>query len=228
MQIYNQERCLACTTWTMWSAQSDIKPKYLGCGKFRPNARAHSWVPSANPCCCCSPYLQAAGVGNALNSSTEWTILAPTNEAFTNRLQEDLGITPQQLLQPANRATLVKVRSAVLQVKCARTLTALGLAYSSRSFSGMCCVCFAPCANSRPVVLRPVRTCCASAAEWRECAPVTSALWPGWDLPVTRAAQLDGHCCCTSTYGHMSKVRAYGNCMPESRRKVGKTCAANC
>jgi uncharacterized surface protein with fasciclin (FAS1) repeats len=54
--------------------------------------------------------LQAAGVGSALQPDTAWTILAPTDEAFTTRLQAALGITPQQLLEQANRETLVKVR----------------------------------------------------------------------------------------------------------------------
>jgi uncharacterized surface protein with fasciclin (FAS1) repeats len=56
------------------------------------------------------PLLQAAGVGSALQPDTAWTILAPTNEAFTARLQAALGITPQQLLEQSNRETLVKVR----------------------------------------------------------------------------------------------------------------------
>jgi hypothetical protein len=49
-------------------------------------------------------------VGSALAPNTTWTILAPDNAAFTSRLNESLGITPQQLLLPENRATLVQVR----------------------------------------------------------------------------------------------------------------------
>eukprot|EP00878_Enallax_costatus_P002903 GHUV01003097.1.p1 GENE.GHUV01003097.1~~GHUV01003097.1.p1 ORF type:complete len:302 (+),score=91.18 GHUV01003097.1:40-945(+) len=55
--------------------------------------------------------VQAANVTSALGPNTTWTILAPTNEAFTTRLNESLGITPQQLLQPANKQTLVDVLS---------------------------------------------------------------------------------------------------------------------
>uniref|UniRef100_A0A383WMA0 FAS1 domain-containing protein n=1 Tax=Tetradesmus obliquus TaxID=3088 RepID=A0A383WMA0_TETOB len=55
--------------------------------------------------------VQAAGVGSALTPNTTWTILAPDNAAFTSRLNESLGITPQQLLLPENRETLVQVLS---------------------------------------------------------------------------------------------------------------------
>jgi uncharacterized surface protein with fasciclin (FAS1) repeats len=55
--------------------------------------------------------VQAANVSGALGPNTNWTILAPTNQAFTTRLNESLGITPQQLLQPANKQTLVEVLS---------------------------------------------------------------------------------------------------------------------
>lgn len=55
--------------------------------------------------------LQAANLTGALTPNTTWTILAPTNQAFTTRLNQSLGITPQQLLQPANRETLVNVSS---------------------------------------------------------------------------------------------------------------------
>jgi hypothetical protein len=48
-------------------------------------------------------------VGSALAPNTTWTILAPDNAAFTSRLNESLGITPQQLLLPENRETLVQV-----------------------------------------------------------------------------------------------------------------------
>jgi uncharacterized surface protein with fasciclin (FAS1) repeats len=36
-------------------------------------------------------------------------VFAPTNAAFARRLQEDLAMTPAQLLAPANRPTLVRV-----------------------------------------------------------------------------------------------------------------------
>nr|QYF06643.1 CvacAstaP1 [Scenedesmus vacuolatus] len=55
--------------------------------------------------------VKAANVSGALGPNTTWTILAPTNQAFTSRLNESLGITPQQLLQPANKKTLVEVLS---------------------------------------------------------------------------------------------------------------------
>lgn len=48
---------------------------------------------------------------NAINDTTAWTILAPTNKAFESRLREDLNITPAALLQPAYNATLLKVLS---------------------------------------------------------------------------------------------------------------------
>jgi uncharacterized surface protein with fasciclin (FAS1) repeats len=55
--------------------------------------------------------VQAANVSGALGPNTNWTILAPTNQAFTTRLNESLGITPQELLQPAYKETLLNVLS---------------------------------------------------------------------------------------------------------------------
>ncbi|WIA36151.1 hypothetical protein OEZ86_007497 [Tetradesmus obliquus] len=55
--------------------------------------------------------VQAAGLADSLKADTAWTIFAPTNEAFATRLQAALGITPQQLLEPSNKDTLVKVLS---------------------------------------------------------------------------------------------------------------------
>lgn len=52
---------------------------------------------------------QAAGVAGSLGPNTTWTILAPTNNAFVSRLNESLGITPQELLLPENRDVLVEV-----------------------------------------------------------------------------------------------------------------------
>lgn len=54
----------------------------------------------------------AAGVDSPLRSTkTAWTILAPTNEAFENLL-EDLKMSAADLL--ADKALLVKVRSLEL------------------------------------------------------------------------------------------------------------------
>lgn len=50
--------------------------------------------------------VQAAGL--PANATENVTILAPTNKAFTQRLQKDLQMTPQQLLQ--NKTLLVEVR----------------------------------------------------------------------------------------------------------------------
>lgn len=58
---------------------------------------------------CLTHQLQAANVTGGLTNNTAWTILAPTNEAFESRLADSLGITPEQLLEPENRATLVDV-----------------------------------------------------------------------------------------------------------------------
>nr|BBN91622.1 astaxanthin-binding orange protein of fasciclin family [Scenedesmus sp. Oki-4N] len=55
--------------------------------------------------------VQAAGVAGSLGPNTTWTILAPTNNAFVSRLNESLGITPQELLLPENRDVLVEVLS---------------------------------------------------------------------------------------------------------------------
>uniref|UniRef100_A0A383VMY1 FAS1 domain-containing protein n=1 Tax=Tetradesmus obliquus TaxID=3088 RepID=A0A383VMY1_TETOB len=51
--------------------------------------------------------VQAAGL--PANATGNVTILAPTNKAFTQRLQKDLQMTPQQLLQ--NKTLLVEVLS---------------------------------------------------------------------------------------------------------------------
>jgi len=65
----------------------------------------------------------AAGVDSPLKSTkTEWTILAPTNAAFENLL-EDLGMSAADLL--ADKALLVKVRlstcsTAAVTVDCLR------------------------------------------------------------------------------------------------------------
>jgi hypothetical protein len=72
-------------------------------------ATCPSCLTNQQPYCCCLTLLQAAGVGSALGPNTTWTILAPDNAAFTSRLNESLGITPQQLLLPENRETLVQV-----------------------------------------------------------------------------------------------------------------------
>eukprot|EP00879_Flechtneria_rotunda_P001860 GHRR01002031.1.p1 GENE.GHRR01002031.1~~GHRR01002031.1.p1 ORF type:complete len:233 (+),score=76.21 GHRR01002031.1:89-787(+) len=53
--------------------------------------------------------IKAADVASAIDDSTAWTILAPTNEAFESRLEEDLGISPNELLQ--NRTLLATVLS---------------------------------------------------------------------------------------------------------------------
>lgn len=56
----------------------------------------------------------AAGVGGPLgDASTRWTILAPTNDAFEDLL-EDLNITAAQLL--ASKALLVQVRRQFMEV----------------------------------------------------------------------------------------------------------------
>jgi hypothetical protein len=70
------------------------------------------------------PAFQAAGVGSALQPGTTWTILAPTNDAFASRLQASLGITPQQLLEPANKDTLVKVGCPLWQLGTVTRLSA--------------------------------------------------------------------------------------------------------
>jgi len=49
-------------------------------------------------------------VANAINDTTAWTILAPTNEAFDTRLAS-LNLTAQQLLDPTNRPLLIQVLS---------------------------------------------------------------------------------------------------------------------
>lgn len=54
---------------------------------------------------------QATDALGSNKADTAWTILAPTNEAFANRLNDDLNMTPGQLLQPENRETLAKVSS---------------------------------------------------------------------------------------------------------------------
>lgn len=56
--------------------------------------------------------LQASGLAANITNDTAWTILAPTNTAFIDRLAT-LGLTPQQLLLPENNATLNEVRKAV-------------------------------------------------------------------------------------------------------------------
>jgi uncharacterized surface protein with fasciclin (FAS1) repeats len=48
-------------------------------------------------------------VVGSLNSSTAWTILAPTDAAFASRLKEDLNKTAAQIL--TDNATLIKVLS---------------------------------------------------------------------------------------------------------------------
>jgi hypothetical protein len=51
---------------------------------------------------------QASGL-DVTKPEVAWTILAPTDYAFTDRLNKTLGITPAQLLTPANRPLLVQV-----------------------------------------------------------------------------------------------------------------------
>lgn len=73
--------------------------------------------------CCASPVvvyllpqclLQASGIASNVTADTAWTILAPSNSAFTDRLAT-LSLTPEQLLLPENRATLVSVSGSALQ-----------------------------------------------------------------------------------------------------------------
>lgn len=55
-------------------------------------------------CCCCCP--QASG----LQPPEGATLFAPTNKALADDdLQDDIGLTITELLQPAHRDTLVKV-----------------------------------------------------------------------------------------------------------------------
>jgi uncharacterized surface protein with fasciclin (FAS1) repeats len=63
-------------------------------------------------------------VASSLQPGTAWTILAPTNDAFATRLQAALGITPQQLLEPSNKDTLVKVRQRLRLINVLRLLHA--------------------------------------------------------------------------------------------------------
>ncbi|KAF8067172.1 hypothetical protein HT031_002219 [Scenedesmus sp. PABB004] len=55
--------------------------------------------------------VSAAGAAGVLTDDATVTILAPTDAAFTSRLKSALGITPAQLLEPANKATLLNVLS---------------------------------------------------------------------------------------------------------------------
>jgi hypothetical protein len=52
-------------------------------------------------------HVQAAGID--VQPSTAWTILAPTNFAFTDRLNKTFGITPADLLLPESVETLTAV-----------------------------------------------------------------------------------------------------------------------
>lgn len=70
----------------------------------------HLLKPSAFYSCVCT-VLSSPGLVSALNSTLAWTILAPTDKAFKDRLSEDLNITVDQLLLPANNQTLLKVLS---------------------------------------------------------------------------------------------------------------------
>jgi hypothetical protein len=77
--------------------------------------------PRRSCCCCCSAVAAAAayfvcdtGVVQAANfqvpADASWTIFAPNNAAFADPgVLEKTGLTAQQLLQPANKATLTKV-----------------------------------------------------------------------------------------------------------------------
>jgi uncharacterized surface protein with fasciclin (FAS1) repeats len=56
--------------------------------------------------------LQASGLAANFTNDTAVTILAPDNAAFISRLNESLGITPSELLLPANRETLIQVSCA--------------------------------------------------------------------------------------------------------------------
>jgi hypothetical protein len=51
---------------------------------------------------------QASGL-DVTKPEIAWTILAPTDYAFTDRLNKSLGITPAELLTPGNRPLLVQV-----------------------------------------------------------------------------------------------------------------------
>jgi uncharacterized surface protein with fasciclin (FAS1) repeats len=55
--------------------------------------------------------LQAAGI--EIPADAAWTIFAPNNEAFSDDdIQEDTGLTAQQLLQPENGQALTQVNAS--------------------------------------------------------------------------------------------------------------------
>lgn len=62
------------------------------------------------------PVLQAAGID--VQPGTAWTILAPTNFAFADRLNKTFGITPADLLLPESRDTLTAVRETPALHSC--------------------------------------------------------------------------------------------------------------
>jgi hypothetical protein len=73
-------------------------------------ATAAAAATPAAPTLSATSTLQAAGID--VQPDTAWTILAPTDFAFTDRLNKTFNITPADLLLPQSRATLNAVRKA--------------------------------------------------------------------------------------------------------------------
>ena len=61
---------------------------------------------------CCHPLLlQAANL--TIPADAAWTVFAPTSSAFSSSaIKDKTGLTAAQLLEPANKGALVKVRSS--------------------------------------------------------------------------------------------------------------------
>jgi hypothetical protein len=133
--------------------------------------------------------LQAAGI--EIPADAAWTIFAPNNEAFSDDdIQEDTGLTAQQLLQPENRQALTQVittSSCKLEVLLVRQV----MQAAASSLHYCCCAWFVHGLLTQKLVsatLQPENKQAGQAARQTLAVALQHAV-PGWQSTVKWSVQ---------------------------------------